>query len=84
MSDTLDRMRHNPAADWTISDIEAVCLQHGVRCAPPLDGGSHYKVPYPSRQAILTVPRANPVKAVYVRELVKFIEAVIGGTGAPS
>ena len=84
MSDTLDRMRRNPAADWTISDVQAVCAQHGVRCVPPSGGGSHYKVSHPSQQAILTVPRARPVKAVYIRKLVKFIEAVIGDAGAAS
>jgi hypothetical protein len=26
----LDRMRRNPAADWTIGDVEAVCRQHGL------------------------------------------------------
>ena len=80
-SDLLDRMRSNPAADWTIRDVASVCAQHGVRCTPPLGGGSHYKVSHPSQQAILTVPRARPVKPVYIRKLVKFIEAV-GGAGA--
>lgn len=83
MSNILDRMRRNPAADWTISDVETVCAQHEVRCTPP-SRGTHYKVSHPSQQAILTVPRARPVKAVYIRRLVKFIEAVIGDAGAPS
>ena len=82
-NDLLDRMRRNPTADWTISDVESVCAQHGVRCTPPTGGGSHYKVSHPSQQAILTIPRARPVKPVYIRKLVKFIEAV-GGAGAPS
>ena len=82
MSDTLDRMRRNPAADWTINDITAVCVRHGVRCTPPLGGGSHYKVSHPSRQDILTIPHARPVKPVYIRKLVRFIEAVQGGTDA--
>ena len=33
MSKRLERMRGNPAGDWTISDIEAVCREHGVRSA---------------------------------------------------
>ena len=82
MSDILDRMRRNPAADWTIADVASVCAQHGVRCVPPSGGGSHYKVSHPSQQSILTVPRSKPVKPVYIRRLVKFIEAV-GGAGAP-
>ena len=63
MSDTLDRMRRNPAANWTIPDVEDVCAQHGVCCVPPSGGGSHYKVSHSSQQAILTVPRARPYSA---------------------
>jgi hypothetical protein len=61
-SDLLDRMRQNPAPDWTISDVETICAQHEIRCVPPSGGGSHYKVSHPSRQAILTIPRARPVR----------------------
>lgn len=25
MSDLLERMRHNPAGNWTIHDVEALC-----------------------------------------------------------
>ena len=82
MSDTLDRMRRNPAADWTIADVASVCARHGIRCGPSSGGGSHYKVSHPSQRDILTVPRAKPVKPVYIRKLVKFIEAV-GGADAP-
>ena len=82
MADTLDRMRRNPAADWTITDVAAVCAQHGVRCIPPSGGGSHYKISHPLQRDILTIPRARPVKPVYIRKLVRFIEAV-GGTDAP-
>lgn len=31
----LDRMRRNPAGDWTVADVEKVCAQHGVRCTAP-------------------------------------------------
>ena len=82
MADTLDHMRRNPAADWTIGDVASVCSRHGVRCVPPSGGGSHYKVSHPSQQAILTIPRARSVKPVYIRKLVRFIEAV-GEAGAP-
>jgi len=78
MSGRLERMRSNPAGDWTIADVEALCLEHGVRCTPPSGGGSHYKVAHPSRRDILTIPRRRPVKAVYVRKLVRFIDAVAG------
>ena len=84
MADTLDAMRRNPAADWTIGDVVAVCAQHGVRCSPPSGGGSHHKVSHTSQRGILTIPRARPIKPVYIRKLVRFIEAAKGGVNAPS
>ena len=76
-------MRRSPAADWTIDDVATVCAEHGLRCMPPTGGGSHYKVSHPSQRAILTIPRARPVKPVYIRMLVRFIESV-RGTDAPN
>ena len=35
MSDLLERMRSNPRGDWTLRDIERVCLEYDVTCAPP-------------------------------------------------
>jgi hypothetical protein len=29
-SELLERMRRNPAGDWRIQDVEAVCREHGV------------------------------------------------------
>jgi hypothetical protein len=75
----LERMRANPAGDWTIADIETVCGEYDVRCSPPTGGGSHYKVSHLSRRDILTIPRRKPVKPIYIRKLVRFIEAVKEG-----
>ncbi len=76
MSRRLDRMRANPAGDWTIADIEAPCHEYGVRCIPPRGGGSHYKVSHTSRHDIFTIPGRRPIKAIYIRKLVRFIEGV--------
>ena len=70
-------MRANPAGDWGINDVEAVCREYGVRCTSPT-GGSHYKVSHPSRRDILTIPSRRPVKPVYIRKLARFIEGVAG------
>ncbi len=75
----LERMQANPVGDWTISDVEAVCREYGLRCSPPTGGGSHYKVSHPLRRDILTIPSRRPVKPIYVRKLVRFIEAVRQG-----
>ncbi len=76
MSDRLERMRRNPAGDWTIGDVEAVCREHGVLCEPARGGGSHYKVAHALMAEKLTVPYKRPIKAVYIRKLVAFIDAV--------
>jgi hypothetical protein len=71
----LHRMRSNPAGDWKIADIGAVCAENGIRCTPPA-GGSHYKVSHPASRDILTIPSRRPVKPVYIRKLVRFIDLV--------
>jgi hypothetical protein len=76
MSDRLDRMRTNPRADWKIADVEAVCREYGVLVEPPRGGGSHFKAHYPGMREYVTVPSRRPIKPVYIRQLVRFIEAV--------
>jgi hypothetical protein len=75
-ADLLDRMRSRPMSGWSIADVEHECRAYGIRCAPPSGGGSHYKVSHASQREILTVPFRRPIKAVYVRKLVRFIDAV--------
>ncbi|MBE7210055.1 MAG: type II toxin-antitoxin system HicA family toxin [Gluconacetobacter diazotrophicus] len=71
----LKRMHQNPAADRTMHDVEAVCRQHDGQCELPSGGGSHWEVSTPGEVEILTVPAHRPIKPVYIRKLVRFIEA---------
>lgn len=71
----LDQMRANPR-DWRIEDVVRLCGAFGVACTPPKKG-SHYKVKHPSQDEILTIPAHRPIKAVYIADLVRFIERVI-------
>lgn len=73
----LERMRANPR-DWRIEDVAAVCSGFGVGCTPPRNG-SHYKIKHVDMLAILTIPAHRPIKPVYIRELVRFIDAVRKG-----
>jgi hypothetical protein len=75
----LEQMRANPAGGWRMSDIEAVCREHGVLCAPPRGGGSHYKVAHAALAEKLTIPSRRPIKPVYIRKLVAFLDAVRAG-----
>lgn len=75
--DLLERMRRNPAGDWTIADIERLCRTHGIVCQPPSGGGSHYKIAQVGIVDILTVPARRPIKPKYIRLLVRFVAAVL-------
>ena len=73
----LERMRRNPRADWRIEDVCAVCKAAEVACVPP-SKGSHFKVKHESQAEILTIPAHRPIKPVYIRDLVEFLDRVIG------
>ncbi len=70
----LDDMRANPR-DWRIADIERLCGAFGIACVPPRKG-SHYKVSHGAVPMILTIPAHRPIKPVYVRDLVRFVDKV--------
>lgn len=70
----LEQMRRNPR-DWRVGDVERLCSAEGVGCTPPRKG-SHYKVKHPTVADVLTIPAHRPIKPVYIRALVRFIDAV--------
>jgi hypothetical protein len=76
MSKRLAAMSSNPRGNWTIADVEALCREFGISCAPPTGGGSHYKVAHPRMREKLTIPFKRPIKPVYIRKLLAFVEAV--------
>ena len=76
MSNRLEEMRNNPRGDWRIEDVEAICRQYGVMCSAPRGGGSHYKIAHPRTTEKLTIPYKRPIKPVYIRKLVAFIDAM--------
>ena len=76
MSRRLERMRENPAANWTMTDVEALCREFDILCAPPRGGGSHYKIAYPGIAEKLTIPFKRPIKTVYIRHLVALVDRV--------
>lgn len=80
MSKRLEAMRANPAGDWTIFDVCAVCAEYDALCEVPRRGGSHYKVGHPTQSRKLTIPYKRPIKAVYIRLLVQFLDAVGSGS----
>lgn len=76
-SDLLERMRRNPAGDRQIGDVEAVCREHGLLFRAG-KGTSHCHAKHPAAREILTIPARRPIKPVYIRRLVRYIEAYGG------
>jgi hypothetical protein len=72
----LAKMRNNPRSDWTIADVETLCRMFDIHCSASRSGSSHYKVSHPTSAEILTIPFKRPIKAVYIRKLVAFVDAV--------
>lgn len=80
MSKRLEEMRNNPRGDWRIEDVETVCREYGILCSVPRGGGSHYKVAHPRMTEKLTIPYKRPIKPVYIRKLVAFVDSVRKGS----
>jgi hypothetical protein len=76
MSRRLEKMRRNPAGDWRIEDVIAICREYGIACEASRSGSSHYKITHPAMPQILTVPFKRPIRTIYIRKLVAFIDAV--------
>lgn len=70
----LERMRRNPA-DWRIEDVKGLCASFDLDF-DRRPNGSHYGVSDPSQALHVTVPFARPIKRVYIRQLVRFVDAV--------
>ena len=74
MSYRLEQMRRNPQGNLAINDIEKLCAEFDVICAPPRGGGSHYRVAHPKMIEKLTIPYKRPIKPIYIKKLVGFID----------
>ena len=69
----LEQMRNNPS-DWTIEDVITVAKRYGLVYRN--EGGSHYHFSHTGLVEHISIPAHRPVKAVYIRALVKFIDAI--------
>jgi len=76
-SDLLERMRRNPAGDWRIRDVETLCREYALSFRSG-KGTSHTHVHHPAAREILTIPAHRPIKPVYIRKLVHYIDTYGG------
>jgi hypothetical protein len=81
--DRLQAMRANPKADWRIQDVMVVCAAFGITCKPA-SGGSHCNVRHESQRNLLTIPARRPIKPIYIRRFVAFVDDVRNSFDADS
>lgn len=67
----LMKMRQNPKVDWHIDDLKSVARARNMEWRQP--GTSHVTFRRPDGGK-LTVPARKPIKPVYIRLFVEFVE----------
>jgi hypothetical protein len=67
------RIVRNPK-DIDFEELDKLLRQYGFKCRQPGKGSSHYIYHHPELLEALSIPKARPVKAVYVRQAIAAIE----------
>ncbi len=70
----LEKMRVNPL-DWRIDSLKTVARAHNIDWRQP--GTSHVTFRNPNGTKI-TVPDHRPIKPIYIKKFVDFVDRVIG------
>lgn len=60
--------------NWKIGELDNYCSIFGTTFSPPRGGGSHYKVTRPGKREILTIPSRRPIKPIYIKKLIAFLQ----------
>lgn len=68
-----NRIVSNPK-DVDFEELDKLLKQYGFKCRQPGKGSSHYIYYHQKLQEALSIPKARPVKAVYVRQAIAAIE----------
>ena len=66
----IDAMANNPL-DWTIDQVKTVAKASGLTVHCP--GGSHHVVRN-AAGAKISVPAHRPIKAIYIKKLIRLIQ----------
>jgi len=74
----LEQMRNNPRNDWQIADIQKLCNEYGLKMDSP-QNGSHYRIHSDYIYDILIVPAKRPIKSIYIKRLVTYIDVHLTG-----
>ena len=72
------KIARNPK-DVDFNELDKVLKQYGFKCRQPDKGSSHYVYYHQELPDTLSIPRARPVKAIYVRLALNMIEGLKEG-----
>lgn len=70
----LEKMRTNPR-DWRIDSLKTVARAHNIEWRQP--GTSHVTFRHPNGTKV-TVPDRRPIKPIYIKKFVRFVDEGIG------
>lgn len=71
----LDKMRCNPR-DWRIDDIKTIANRYGISFHQP--GTSHVTFRFANKMKI-TIPAHKPIKPVYIRQFIVWLDELLPG-----
>ncbi|OPY59185.1 MAG: YcfA-like protein [Pelotomaculum sp. PtaU1.Bin035] len=60
--------------DVDFDELDKVLRQYGFKCRQPRKGSSHYIYHHPDLPDLISIPKARPVKAIYVKDAIAAIE----------
>lgn len=69
-----EKIKNNPK-NIKFTTIDKLLRQYGFTVRQPKGGSSHYI--YKKDKLTLTIPKHNPVREVYIKKAVQFIEEVL-------
>lgn len=68
-------MRNNPK-NVPFEDIDNLLQHYGCKVRQPSGGSSHYYYTHPAMSEPLCIPKARPIKAVYVKKALQMIDEI--------
>jgi len=70
----LEKMRRNPRDDWKMENLLSIAKRLHIEVRN--SDGSHHVFSYPGVEEDITIPYKRPIKPIYIKKFLAFIDAV--------
>lgn len=74
----IEKMRNNPK-DIPFEELDALLKYYGCQSRQPKSGSSHYFYTHPVASEPLSIPKARPIKAIYIKRALQMIDEIKEG-----